>query len=131
MGGIYGDMILAFPEQMRTFTAYQMNPLVNGGWERIEGGEIEILGILQNTKGNAIAEQGGNLVLKSSFELWTSSAGLDGYFVDVLGKPFRMIDSNQWIFEGGFYRYTLEKVGGNNATESDDTAWNIGGDSFS
>lgn len=129
--GIYGDMLLVFPEQFRTFTAYEMNALINGGFEKVEGSEKDVLGILQNTKGNAIAEQGGNLVNKSGFELWTSSTNLDGLFIDVDGKPFRLIDSNNWVLEGGFKRYTLEMVGGNNATESDDTAWNLGSDSFS
>jgi hypothetical protein len=129
--GIYGDMLLVFPEQFRTFTAYEMNALINGGFEKVEGSEKDIQGILQNTKGNAIAEQGGNLVNKSVFELWTSSTNLDGLFIDIDGKPFRLIDSNNWVLEGGFKRYTLEMVGGNNATESDDTAWNLGNDSFS
>lgn len=129
--GIYGDMLLVFPEQFRTFTAYEMNALINGGFDRVEGSEKDIQGILQNTKGNAIAEQGGNLVNKSVFELWTSSTNLDGLFIDVDGKPFRLIDSNNWVLEGGFKRYTLEMVGGNNATESDDTTWNLGNDSFS
>lgn len=129
--GIYGDMLLVFPEQFRTFTAYEMNALINGGFEKVEGSEKDVLGILQNTKGNAIAEQGGNLVNKSVFELWTSSTNLDGLFIDIDGKPFRLIDSNNWVLEGGFKRYTLEMVGGNNATESDDTAWNLGNDSFS
>jgi len=129
--GIYGDMLLVFPEQFRTFTAYEMNALVNGGFEKVEGSERDVLGIVQNTKGNAIAEQGGNLVNKSVFELWTSSTNLDGLFIDIDGKPFRLIDSNNWVLEGGFKRYTLEMVGGNNATESDDTAWNLGNDSFS
>lgn len=129
--GIYGDMLLVFPEQFRTFTAYEMNALINGGFEKVEGSERDVLGIVQNTKGNAIAEQGGNLVNKSVFELWTSSTNLDGLFIDIDGKPFRLIDSNNWVLEGGFKRYTLEMVGGNNATESDDTAWNLGNDSFS
>lgn len=129
--GIYGDMLLVFPEQFRTFTAYEMNALINGGFEKVEGSGKDIQGILQNTKGNAIAEQGGNLVNKSVFELWTSSTNLDGLFIDIDGKPFRLIDSNNWVLEGGFKRYTLEMVGGNNATESDDTAWNLGNDSFS
>lgn len=129
--GIYGDMLLVFPEQFRTFTAYEMNALINGGFEKVEGSEKDVLGIVQNTKGNAIAEQGGNLVNKSVFELWTSSTNLDGLFIDIDGKPFRLIDSNNWVLEGGFKRYTLEMVGGNNATESDDTAWNLGNDSFS
>ena len=129
--GIYGDMLLVFPEQFRTFTAYEMNALINGGFDKVEGSEKDIQGILQNTKGNAIAEQGGNLVNKSVFELWTSSTNLDGLFIDIDGKPFRLIDANNWVLEGVFKRYTLEMVGGNNATESDDTAWNLGNDSFS
>ena len=47
---IYGDMLLYFPEQKTTFTVYQQTPLINGGWEKVEGSELVITGIHQNTK---------------------------------------------------------------------------------
>ena len=33
MSGVYGDMLLAWPEQQRSLEVYDMTPKVNGGSE--------------------------------------------------------------------------------------------------
>lgn len=135
MSGVYGDMLLYFREQFREFSLYQMNPLINGGWEVVkdESGNViytQVSGILQDTRGDAIKESNGNLVETDGRELWTKVKGLAGFFLDFDGSTYRLIDSAKWEFEGGFYRYGLQKVVGNNATESDESSWNLGGNSF-
>lgn len=131
MSGVYGDMLLAWPEQQRTVTVFEMSPLVNGGWSKDETSETTIIGIYQNTRGKTLKDSNGNLTETNGFELWTQTAGLDGKFLTHTdGEVYRLNASNDWSFEGGFYRYSLEKVVGNNATESDNATWNIGGDSF-
>ena len=135
MSGVYGDMLLFFREQFRNFHLFQMNPKVNGGWEIVkdlDGKTIYtvVLGILQDTRGDAIKEYNGNLVETDGRELWTKTKGLAGYFFDFDGSTYRLIDSSKWDFEGGFFRYGLQKVVGNNATESDQSSWNLGGNSF-
>ena len=47
------------------------------------------------------------------------------------GNVYRLKDNSDWSREGGFWRYGLEKVVGNNGTESDDASWNTGANSFS
>lgn len=135
MSGIYGDMLLAWPEQMRTLEIYEMKPLVNGGWEKVvdQSGQLitqTILGVFQNTRGGGLKESNGNLVQTKGRELWTQTGNLDGKFLDFENDVFRLQDTNNWSFEGGFYRYGLQKVVGNDATESDNASWNIGGGSF-
>ena len=135
MSGVYGDMLLAWPEQQRLIEVYDMEPKVNGGWTVIKdksGNVIKtsVIGVFQNTRGGSIKDGNGNLVKTDGREFWTMISGLAGKFFQWDSKVYRLTDSNNWSFEGGFYRYGVEKVVGNNGTESDNTSWNLGGGSF-
>ena len=131
MSGIYGDSLLAFPEQYITLTVYSMTAEVNGGWTRDEDSEQTIQGIYQHTGGKKLTESNGNLARTSSVEFWTATTGLNGMFTTIDSDVFRLSSDNDWHTEGGFVRYGLEKVIGNDGAESDDTTWNIGSDNFS
>ena len=137
MAGVYGDMLLAWPEQNRSLEIYDMRPKHNGGWEKVvdqQGNVITqtIIGVFQNTRGRGVKDNNGNLVETEGRELWTQTGGLNGKFTTWNGEVFRLLvpDGSDWSFEGGFYRYGVEKVVGNNGTESDNATWNIGGGSF-
>lgn len=130
MAGIYGDMLLAWPEQQRSLTVYEMTPKVNGGWDIVSGSSITIIGVFQNTRGGGIKDSNGNLVQTEGRELWTQTGDLEGKFITWNNEVYRLIDGNNWSFEGGFFRYGVEKVVGNNATESDNATWNTGSNSF-
>lgn len=132
MSGIYGDQLSAWPEQQRSVTVYSMTAKVNGGWDVVADSSSTIIGIYQNTRGRQIKDSNGNMVTAKGLELWTREGGLDGKFLtNGDGYVYRLKESNDWSFEGGFYRYSLEKVVGNNGTESDDASWNTGANSFS
>lgn len=136
MSGVYGDMLLVWPEQMRSVDIFDMKPLINGGWDTVKDQQgktiiTTIMGVYQNTRGGAVKDSNGNLVKTNGQELWTRTGGLDGKFLTHTdGNVYRLNASNDWSFEGGFIRYSLEKVVGNDATESDNATWNIGGNSF-
>lgn len=131
MSGIYGDMLLPFQEQMESLSVYRMTPRQGAGWDTVEGSEIFFQGIIQNTGGSRIKDGNGNLVKTDGMELWTRVSGLAGYFLQYEGIIYRLgMGDNDWRRQGGFLRYTLEKVVGNNGSESDDTAWNTGHNSF-
>ena len=131
MGGVYGNMLLAWTEQQRQVTVYDMTPKVNGGWTVVDGSSVTVIGVYQNTGGGHVKDSNGNLVKTKAMELWTTNAGLEGKFLSAGGNVYRLNSDNNWSFEGGFYRYGLEKVVGNNATESDNASWNTGSGSFS
>lgn len=131
MNGIYGDTLLAFPEQNQKITVFKMEALINGGWEKIEGSEKTVVGIYQNSRGQQLKDSNGNLTTSNGFEFWSKEFGLNGFFTTIEANVYRFSSSNNWIFEGGFCRYSLEKVVGNNGTESEDASWNLGSDSFS
>ena len=135
MAGVYGDILLAWPEQMTALEVYEMSPKVNGGWTVAvdqQGNKItrSILGVFQNTRGGGAKDSNGNLAKGDGMELWTAAEGIGGMFLQWRGYVYRIKDDNRWIREGGFYRYGLEKVVGNNGTESDDASWNTGASSF-
>lgn len=135
MGGVYGDMLLAWPEQQRTIQVYDMTPKINGGWDVVkdQAGDViytTIIGVFQNTRGGGLKENNGNLVETNGCELWTQTGDLAGKFFQLGGLVYRLKDTNNWSFEGGFYRYGVEKVVGNDATESDNASWNIGANTF-
>lgn len=131
MAGIYGDMLLAFPEQQQSLTVYNMTPKINGGWTKVTGSDQIITGICQNTTANQIKDNQGNLVNSGGLELWTDTGSLSGMFMTYESKVYRINGDNNWNAEGGFYRYSLEKVVGNNGTESDNSTWNLGSHNFS
>lgn len=128
--GIYGEFLLAFPEQYKTITVYDMTPLINGGFSVVPNSEQIILGIYQNTSGRRLQDSNGNLVQTSGFELWTTTPNLTGKFTEINQNIYRLNSDNNWVNEGGFVRYGLEKVVGNNGTEPINTSWNIGTNNF-
>lgn len=132
MSGIYGDMLLHFMEQTETLSAYRMIPQQGGGWTVVPDSTVTFQGVIQNTGGSRIKDGNGNLVKSDGMEVWTAQEGLAGAFLSYKGIIYRMgISDNDWTRQGGFLRYNLEKVVGNNGTESDNTAWNTGYNSFS
>lgn len=129
MAGIYGDMLLAFPEQFITITVYSQTANYNAGW--IPGNDQrQVRGIIQNTSGNRIKDNNGNLARSGGEEFWTGEANLAGLFTQIDGDVYRLVSDNKWKTEGGFFRYSLEKVVGNDGTESANPAWNTGGHNF-
>lgn len=130
MSGIYGDMLLAFPEQQTSITVYDMTPKVNGGWNEVTGSSQSVLGIYQHTTGKRIQDSNGNLVQTSGLEFWTSVGGLAGKFTKIEDLVYRLNSDNNWNKEAGFYRYGLEKVVGNNGFEPNNTTWNPGTNNF-
>ena len=130
MGGIYGDMLLFYPEQRTETEVYTMKPLINGGWKKDEGSIKKISCIFQNTTGRSLKDSNGNLAEGNGMELWTEEKGLAGFFTEIEKEVYRIKSSNTWSREGGFIRYGLEKVVGNNGTQSDKSSWNLGGNSI-
>lgn len=133
---VYGDMLLYWPEQRRSLTIYDMKPKMNGGWDKVvdpTSGQVitqTITGVFQNTTGDQTRDSNGNLVHTKGMELWTEASGLADKFTDINGSVYRLTADNDWESEGGFFRYTLNKVVGNNGAESDNATWNLGGNSL-
>lgn len=130
MGGCYGDFLLAFPEQFTSITVFDMAPKINGGWVIDEDSYVTVKGLYQHIGGQSLRENNGNLEQGSKVEFWSETPGLNNKFTTIDGKIFRLKNDWDWIREGGFTHYGLERVDGNDGTESVDTSWNLGGNNF-
>lgn len=126
---VYGDVLLAWPEQVRTIVVYDMVPQLPGGWTAPDNA-LRVRGVLQHTGGRQLKDLNGNLAAGENLEFWSWAEGLDGKFTMAGGDVFRLMGDTNWQEEGGFYRYSLQKVIGNNGTESDQSSWNTGADNF-
>lgn len=131
MAGTYGEILLAWPEQQTAVEIFDMAPKQNAGWTVDSESSTTVIGVFQNTRGGQVKDSNGNLVKSDGRELWTATGGLEGKFALWGGNVYRLKDKGDWSREGGFWRYGLEKVVGNNGTESDDASWNTGANSFS
>ena len=107
-----------------------MIPKINGGWEVIEESKHYIRAILQHTAGRSLKENGGNLTVSSGYELWTHEEDLTGLFTRIQKDTYRITGVKQWAYEGGFLKYSLEKVIGDDGIKSKNTSWNTGSHSF-
>lgn len=130
MSGIYGNMLIHFPEQMENLSAFRMTPKQGGGWNPVLGSTVSFRGIIQNTGGSRIKDGNGNLVKTDGMELWTEQGGLIDCFISYGGTIYRLTGDNDWSRQGGFWRYGLEKVVGNNGSESNNITWNTGAGTF-
>lgn len=129
MSGVYGDMLLFFPEQRRSITVYSQTAKMNGGWTK-NNDDRSVTGIWQHTRPKALKDSNGNTVKSSGLEFWSEEADLGGLFTVLEGDVYRLLSNQPWAFEGGFYRYELDKVVGNDGTESINTSWNVGSHNF-
>ncbi len=96
MSGIYGDILLAWPEQNRTIEVYDQNPKINAGWDAVtdpQTGKViktPIVGVFQNTRGGGIKNSNGNLNITEGCEFWCHTDNLDSKFFEWENKVFRI-----------------------------------------
>jgi len=133
MGGVYGDTIQAFPEQMRTFPYFDMTALQGSGFgPRTSVGTTR--GVLQCTRGRKVEDSNGNLVIKRGVRYWTRDILEVGRFLqadginDVVPGVYRIGQpDNSWTREGGFTVYDMELVVGNDGLETVAPVFDTGG----
>lgn len=132
MGGVYGDTLTAFSEQMRTFPYFDMQTLPDAGFgPRTSVGTTR--GVFQCTRGRDVKNSQGNLVVTRGVRYWTRDVLVIGRFVQAdgitdaaagvyrVGKP-----DNSWVREGGFTVYDMELVVGNDGKETVAPAFDLG-----
>ncbi len=59
MSGIYGDMLLAFPEQLQSISIFAMDAKVTGGWTIDNTRQFDVRGVFHHTGGKQLKENGG------------------------------------------------------------------------
>lgn len=116
--GLYGNMLTHFTGQFRDFTYFNMVPGINSGYTIDQNVPVVTLrGVLQNSE-SRVMDGNGNLVRSNDEYVWTTTELEVGRFVKFGDTTFRIIPSNEWIFEGGFFRYMVNRLVGDNGTPS-------------
>lgn len=120
--GIFGNMLTYQTGQFRDFTYFNMVPKHNSGYIFDPNVQVKNLrGVLQNSA-SRIADSNGNLVDINDERLWCETQLQRGFFINFANYKevtYRIVDGNDWPFEGGFFMYTLERVVGDNGTPDD------------
>jgi hypothetical protein len=109
---VYGEMLLSFPEQFINVPYFDMQPLINDSYGQREN-QVSINCIIQN-KTSGVKDSNGNLVRNSSYYLWATRKLIAGKFIEWQGHIYRLIVDNDWLREGGFWSYEIEKLVGSN-----------------
>lgn len=129
VGGVYGNPVLAFPEQVQTLAYFDMVPLNTAGYGPPTDVQ-SIDGIIQCIE-RRIKDQNGNLVTTRECWLWTEAALLSGRFIrDEDQIIYRIGSDSEWQLRGGFTKYTVYRVTGGDAEATNDDAMSVGTGSF-
>lgn len=114
MGGIYGDMLLAFAEQFRSVSYFSMKQEVGAGYkDRTDLGKVR--GVFQYMKKGDLSRENEVLSDEQVPTFWTRKKLESGNFIEMKGDDclYRITNNQPWKFEGNFYIYILESVTGN------------------
>jgi hypothetical protein len=125
--GVYGEMLDFFPEQFRSGTYFEQEPLINDGYTRgeIPPDETPITGVFQNNTSD-IFDGNGNLVKRKGLYLWIMTPLVEGRFVRFQDVVYRIVVGNEWPSEGGFYEYQIKRLVGSNGDDAIEPAFNLG-----
>ena len=110
---IYGDLLSFFPEQFRMVSYFCMKPLnVASYTEREDLGKVR--GIFQYMKKVELKRENDTLEDTNIPTFWTrQKLKVGNYFLQKDDELYRIVNSADWLFEGGFNCYVLETFVGN------------------
>ena len=116
MSGVYGDQLSVFAEQFRTVSYFSMKQDVQAGYSnRVDLGKVR--GVFQYMKKGELMKENDTLSDVNMPTFWTKKKLKAGNFIQRTGDEdediYRLVNPNDWKFEGNFYIYGLETVTGN------------------
>lgn len=122
---VYGSMLSYFPELFRNYSYFSMKPQVNASYSPREYlGDVR--GVFQFMKKGELLRQNDVLDDTDVPVLWTRKKLLKGNFVEIESVDYRIVNDNDWHFEGGFYCYMLESFTGNSDRQEKHDYVNLG-----
>jgi hypothetical protein len=118
MAGVYGDMLIAFPEIMEPFEVFKMEPHVGGGygerhdkrtvvgyWSWRKGGQMGIEGDLRTNNERA--------TFWAKDDFFTGKSNISqGDYVEVDDSVYLVIDDDNFSREGEFTKCPMQLVAG-------------------
>lgn len=133
--GVHGPMMVHFSEEFREITYFQMDPEINSGYgarlnEGKTRGVVHMYSAPPTAEGVKLRDVGHNLVIEKKPFLWARKAIDVGWFVDDGLDVYRVLSQNRWDFEASMTIHGLERVVGDNGTDTVNPAFYLGGDSL-
>ena len=125
MAGIYGDVLSFFSEQFRRWEYFSMSPLPTGSYTKREllG---TIYGVFQFVKKGDLTRENDTEADVNVPTIWTRTKLKVGNFVQFKDELYRITSDYPWMFEGGFYCYSLETFIGSSDAQEEFEHVNIG-----
>ena len=127
---IYGDLLSFFPEQFRMVSYFCMKPLnVASYTEREDLGKVR--GVFQYMKKGELKRENDTLEDTNIPTFWTrQKLKVGNYFLQKDDELYRIVNSADWLFEGGFHCYVLETFVGNSDVQVNFEEVDLGQNSY-
>lgn len=127
--GVYGSQLSYFPELFRSFEYFDMKPQAVASYTpRVSLGRVK--GIFQFMKKGELLRQNDALDNTDVPVLWTKRKLEMGKFITIDDTDYRIVSNNDWLFEGGFYCFTLETFTGNSDKQEPHDYVDLGQNSY-
>lgn len=127
---VYGDMLVFFNEQKRSFDYFHMSPKPVASYSQREN-LGKVVGVFQYMKRGELIRENETLADTNVPTLWTrQSLKVGDYFIEKDGETFRIVNPADWTFEGGFNIYVLETLVGNSDKQKPFEDVDLGQDSY-
>ena len=127
---VYGDMLVFFNEQKRSFDYFYMSPKPVASYSQREN-LGKVVGVFQYMKRGELIRENETLADTNVPTLWTrQSLKVGDYFIEKDGETFRIVNPADWTFEGGFNIYVLETLVGNSDKQKPFEDVDLGQDSY-
>jgi hypothetical protein len=116
---VYGNQLAAFPELMREYGVFKMNPRIGAGYgERYD--KRTVTGYFSQRKSKRAELVGGLAVQNDEATFWeqhdfqTGESRIEQLeFMEAKGRLWRFVEEDNFGDEGGFTRWTVQRVAGN------------------
>jgi hypothetical protein len=129
MGGVYGDMLAAFPELMKAYTVFKMKPHTGAGYgERYN--QRTVTGYWSWRKGGKAGIESEARVSNHQATFWAQDNFLTGKsmigqfdYIEKDGNLYLVIEDDEFSHEGSFTKCLMQRVAG--VTDQQHTNTNV------
>lgn len=109
---IYQGTISSFPELKERYKYFSQDPIVNGGYN--DTTPFLAKRAIFRTRGKRVQDNNQNWVTVNNLTLWSQEVLNDGKFILYKDVIYRIMQSADWVKQGGFFVYELEeRIGAN------------------
>jgi hypothetical protein len=129
-------MLAAFPELIKDYEVFKMDPHAGAGYgERYD--KREVRGYMSWRKAREADVVGGTSTKNDRGTFWEECDYLTGEsrideldFVEIKKKLYRFVEGDDFSEEGGFARWTVQRVTGNTDQQVPDDTVRLGAEDF-